>query len=279
MTARIAKYTPQILDALREAGVTATFFIIGVNGELNPDLLRREVAEGHEIGNHTFTHPNISLISPAQFELELSATQRLLAAVVGRQSLMFRPPFGTDSEPETADQLRQIELASRQGYVIVGMQIDPDDWQRPGVDEIVQRTVSQAETRGRQRDSASRFRRRPQPDGAGASPDHQALRGRGFQFVTVSDLLGRSRDEMMPPVPPDTFWQIWTDRLAFGALNLAAVTIHWLFLLGIVLGIARLMFIGILAVYQRWRARSAGLSIRHTRLPWRSWCPPTTKKK
>ena len=61
---------------------------------------------------------------------------------MGRQSLMFRPPFGTDSEPETTDQLRQIELASKQGYLIVGMQIDPDDWQRPGVDEIVQRTVA-----------------------------------------------------------------------------------------------------------------------------------------
>ncbi|MGA2405028.1 MAG: polysaccharide deacetylase family protein, partial [Syntrophobacteraceae bacterium] len=112
------RYTPQILDALHEAGVPATFFIIGVNGELNPALLRREVAEGHEIGNHTFTHPNISLISQTQFELELSATERLLGAVVGRQSLMFRPPFGTDSEPETTDQLHKIELASQQGYLI-----------------------------------------------------------------------------------------------------------------------------------------------------------------
>ena len=69
---------------------------------------------------------------------------------------------------------------------------------------------------------------------------------------SVSELLGRSRDEVMPPVTPDSLWQIWTDRLAFGVLNLTAVIIHWLFLLGIVLGIARLMFIGVLAVYQRW---------------------------
>ena len=83
----------------------------------------------------------------------------------------------------------------------------------------------------------------------------EALRSHGFQFVTVSELMGRTRDEVMPLVPPDSLWQIWADRLAFGVLNLAAVIIHWLFLMGIVLGIARLMFIGVLAVYQRWRSR------------------------
>jgi cellulose synthase/poly-beta-1,6-N-acetylglucosamine synthase-like glycosyltransferase/peptidoglycan/xylan/chitin deacetylase (PgdA/CDA1 family)/spore germination protein YaaH len=251
------RYTPQILDALHKAGVPATFFVIGVNGELNPDLLRREVSEGHEIGNHTFTHPNIALISPAQFQLELSATQRLLAAVVGRQSLMFRPPFATDSEPETVDQLHQIELASRQGYLIVGMQIDPDDWQRPGVDEIVKRTVAGAKS-GEGNVILLHDSGGDRNQTVLALPlIIDALRGLGFQFVTVSELLGRSRDEVMPPVPPDSLWQLWTDRLAFGVLNLAAVTVHWLFLLGIVLGIARLMFIGPLAVYQRWCKRRA----------------------
>jgi cellulose synthase/poly-beta-1,6-N-acetylglucosamine synthase-like glycosyltransferase/peptidoglycan/xylan/chitin deacetylase (PgdA/CDA1 family)/spore germination protein YaaH len=250
-----ARFTPQILDILREAGAPATFFIIGINGERNPDLLRREVAEGHELGNHTFTHPNITLISQAQFELELSATERLLAAVVGRQSLMFRPPFGEDSEPETADQLHQIELASSRGYLIVGMQIDPDDWRRPGVDEIVQRTVKTAVSgegnvillhdSGGDRSQTVR-----------ALPlIIKALRSYGFQFVTVSELMGLSRDKVMPPIPPDSLWQIWTDRLAFSLLNLATVIIHWLFLLGIVLGIARLTFIGLLAVYQNWRRR------------------------
>ncbi len=249
------RFTPQILDALHEAGVPATFFIIGVNGELHPELLRRELAEGHEIGNHTFTHPNIALISRAQFELELSATERLLAAVIGRQSLMFRAPFGEDSEPETVDQIHQIELASSEGYLLVGMQIDPDDWQRPGVDEIVQRTVSMAE-RGEGNVILLHDSGGDRSQTVQALPlIIEALRSHGFQFVTVSELMGRTRDEVMPLVPPDSLWQIWADRLAFGVLNLAAVIIHWLFLMGIVLGIARLMFIGVLAVYQRWRSR------------------------
>lgn len=251
------RYTPQILDALREAGVPATFFIIGVNGELNPALLRREVDEGHEIGNHTFTHPNISSISSTQFQLELSATQRLLASAVGRHSLLFRPPYAVDAEPETIDQIRPIEWAAEQGYLVVGMQIDPDDWQRPGVDEIVRRTVEEAE-RGEGNMILLHDSGGDRAQTVEAIPKIvEALRGRGFQFVTVSDLLGRNRDAVMPPVPPDGLWQTWLDGAAFGVINWSAAFVHWLFLLGIVLGIARLLFIGVLALYQRWGKRRA----------------------
>ncbi|MDS4026173.1 MAG: glycosyltransferase [Candidatus Contendobacter sp.] len=252
-----SRYTPQILDALRAAGVPATFFIVGVNGELNPDLLRREVAEGHEIGNHTFTHPNISTISPTQFQLELSATQHLLASAVGRRSLLFRPPYAVDAEPETIDQVRPIELAKEQGYLVVGMQIDPDDWERPGVDEIVRRTVAEAE-RGEGNMILLHDAGGDRSQTVQAIPRIvEELRKRGFQFVSVSDLLGRNRDEVMPLVPPENAWQTWLDGAAFGVLNGFATAIHWLFLIGIVLGIARLVFIGALALYQRWNQRRA----------------------
>lgn len=251
------RYTPKILAALREAGVPATFFIIGANGEMNPDLLRREVEEGHEIGNHTFTHPNISFISPRQFQLELSATQRLLASVVGRQSLLFRPPYGTDSDPETVDQVRQIEPASEKGYLIVGIRIDPDDWQRPGVDEIVRRTVEAAE-QGEGNVILLHDSGGDRSQTVEALPlIVQALRKRGFQFATVSELLGRTRDEVMPPVLPESLWRSWWDSIAFGVLKLTGVTIQWLFLMGIILGIARVLLIGALAVRQWWRALHA----------------------
>jgi peptidoglycan-N-acetylglucosamine deacetylase len=251
------EYTPRILDALKQANVSGTFFITGANGNLFPDLLRRELAEGHEIGNHTFTHPDISVISPTQLLLELSATQRLLASAVGRHSLLFRPPYAVDAEPETADQVSAIELTSEQGYLSVGMQIDPEDWRRPGVDEIVRRVVAAAD-RGDGNVILLHDAGGERNQTVEAIPGIvEALRGRGFQFVTIAQLLGRSRDDVMPPVAAEERWQTWIDRLGFGAINATAVTVHWLFLLGIVLGIARLLIIGTLALYQHWRSRRA----------------------
>ena len=249
------RYTPQILDALHSAGVPATFFIIGTNGEMNPELLRREVAEGHEIGNHTFTHPDISAISSSQFQLELSATQHLLASTVGRYTVFFRPPYAVDSEPETIDEMRPIEFAAAKGYLVVGMQIDPDDWERPGVEEIVRRTVEQAES-GEGNIILLHDAGGDRSQTIQAIPKIvQALHARNFQFVNISDLLGQSRDQVMPLVPSANLWQTWLDRAAFGVMNWVTTIIHWLFLLSIVLGIARLLFIGILALFQRWGKR------------------------
>jgi cellulose synthase/poly-beta-1,6-N-acetylglucosamine synthase-like glycosyltransferase/peptidoglycan/xylan/chitin deacetylase (PgdA/CDA1 family)/spore germination protein YaaH len=249
--------TPDILDILKQAKVPATFFIIGVNGEEYPDLLRREVAEGHELGNHTFTHPNIATIPPVQFRLELSATQRLFESVVGRQSHLFRPPYAEDAEPETPDQVRPLELARERGYITVGMKVDPGDWQRPGAPAIVQRTIDQLE---RHQGNIVLLH-----DGGGDRSETiealplliTQLRQRGYRFVAVSDLIGRTRDEVMPPLSATERWGAWTDRAAFGALWVAISALHWLFLGGIVLGAARLVFIGALAARQTWHARHA----------------------
>ncbi len=249
--------TPAILDVLAAAKVPATFFIIGVNGEEHPELLRREVAEGHEIGNHTFTHPNIAVITPMQFRLELSATQRLFESVVGRQSHLFRPPYAEDAEPETPDEVRPLELAAERGYITVGMKVDPGDWQRPGVDAIVRRTIDQLERH--QGDVVLLH------DGGGDRSETIAalptliaqLRQRGYRFVGIADLLGRKRDEVMPSVSAGERWGAWTDAAAFGVVYVGIAAIHWLFLAGIILGGARLLFVGALAVRQKWHARRA----------------------
>jgi cellulose synthase/poly-beta-1,6-N-acetylglucosamine synthase-like glycosyltransferase/peptidoglycan/xylan/chitin deacetylase (PgdA/CDA1 family)/spore germination protein YaaH len=250
-------FTPLILDALREAKVPATFFIIGSNGQMHPELLRQMVNEGHEIGNHTFTHPNISTISPRQFQLELSATQHLLASEVGRYSMLFRPPYAVDAEPETIDQVRPMELAAKQGYVIVGMQIDPDDWQRPGTDQIVKRVVEGAES-GEGNIVLLHDSGGDRTQTIKAIPRIvEELHKRGFEFVSVAQLLGRSRDEIMPPVSRENQLRIWLDGAGFTLINWAGTAVNWLFLLGIILGISRLMFVGTLAVYQHWRERNA----------------------
>ena len=96
-----SEWTPKILDILKEHQVLATFFIVGSSAESHPDLIQRILEEGHELGNHTFTHPNLSDISDHQIRLELNATRRLLEGLTGRSLLFFRPPYNADSNPET----------------------------------------------------------------------------------------------------------------------------------------------------------------------------------
>jgi len=251
------EYTPAILDELKKANAPATFFVVGLSGELHPNLLKRELAEGHEIGNHTFSHPNIANITDTQFRLELRATQFLFESVLGRDTLLFRPPFAEDSEPVTPDEVRPLELVNDLGYVTVGMLIDPKDWQQPGVDVIVKETLAKAESGAGSvvllHDSGGQ-----RSQTVAALPLLiAALRQRGFELVTVSALMGKSRDEMMPLVPGNMWWQTWAGRAAFAAINFGVSAIHFLFLTGIALGIARLIFIGALAVIEHWRERHA----------------------
>ncbi len=122
------RWTPKILDVLKEKNVPATFFIVGVAGSQWPELLKREYAEGHEVGNHTYTHPNFDEISHTQLRWELNLTQRLIESTLGVKSILFRPPYGIDHQPEYAEEVAQLPIAQDMGYVIVGQKIDPHDW-------------------------------------------------------------------------------------------------------------------------------------------------------
>ncbi|MEI9899991.1 MAG: polysaccharide deacetylase family protein [Hyphomicrobium sp.] len=120
-----AEWTPKVLDILKAKGVKATFFVIGENGEANPGLVQRVLAEGHEIGNHTFTHPNIAQASAEGARLELNATQRLVQALTGRSIRLFRPPFFGDAEPSTPEEITAVKLAQSLGYATVGCASTP----------------------------------------------------------------------------------------------------------------------------------------------------------
>jgi peptidoglycan-N-acetylglucosamine deacetylase len=253
------EWTPRILDALKQANAPATFFVIGLNAEQYPGLLRREVAEGHELGNHTFTHPNIANISNTQFGFELSATRVLMESIVGRRTYLFRPPYAEDAEPVTPDQVRPLEAVSDRGYLTVGMKVDSKDWQRPGVDRIVD-AVIQGATDSKDPGNIILLH----DSGGDRSETIEALpilisemRKRGFEFVLVSDLLGKSRDEVMPLIDTRSQWRAMADRAAFDVINFSIKLIRWLFLIGIILGIARLLFIGTLAVIEHQRERHA----------------------
>jgi len=131
------KWTPKILDVLKEKNVPATFFVIGLSANKWPQLLRREYAEGHEIGNHTYSHPDWENpnLSNTQIRWELNLTERLIESVVGAKPLLFRPPYGIDHQPEFAEEVAHLPTAQEMGYIIVGQKVDPHDWKRlsPGV--------------------------------------------------------------------------------------------------------------------------------------------------
>jgi len=254
------EWTPAILDILKQENVLGTFFVIGKNGQAHPDLLRRIVAEGHELGNHTFTHPNLGEIPGPITDLELNATQRLIESVTGRSTVLFRPPYFGDAEADKPEEVEPAIRAEKLGYIIVGLRIDPGDW-KPGItaDEIVQKTIDKAmdnnpETRGQVvllhdsgGDRAATIEALPRLI-------HE-LRARGFKFVPVSTLGGWSRDQVMPLLPPSQSVYTRTDALAFLFLSTGGWLLQWAFIIGIVLGLVRLGVIGALAFAQWLRSR------------------------
>jgi cellulose synthase/poly-beta-1,6-N-acetylglucosamine synthase-like glycosyltransferase/peptidoglycan/xylan/chitin deacetylase (PgdA/CDA1 family)/spore germination protein YaaH len=250
-----ARYTPQVLDILHQYQVPATFFIVGLNGDLNAGLLQRIVEEGHEIGNHTFTHPNIATISRQQLLLEMNTTERLFESRLGRRSVLFRPPYAEDIEPETPDQVQPLLLTSDLGYYTIGMQIDPNDWRNPGVDQIVNATLDSA-VHGAGHIVLLHDSGGDRSQTVAALPRIiEGLRAHGFTLVTVSDLLGLQRDTVMPPLSRQERLGARLTEVGFLLINWGNATIHYLFITGIVLGILRLLCIGALAVRERLSSR------------------------
>ncbi|WP_431636114.1 glycosyltransferase [Dyella sp. KULCS107] len=251
-------WTPKILDILKAKHVPATFFIIGENAEASPRLVQRMVNEGHDVGNHTFTHPNLGETSPGITALELNATQRLFEALTGRSMRLFRAPYFGDAEPTTSDELVPIEQAQAMGYIAVGLHIDPDDWQRPPVDKIVQSVLDQVHHQSPDRQSRVVLLH----DGGGnrantvaALPQIiDALRAEGYDFVTVSALAGLTRDQGMPPLTIGSLSQ-WADRSVFLTLGWFGHFLNALFLTAIWLGVARLLLLGGLGLLNWYRDR------------------------
>ncbi|MDP1027556.1 glycosyltransferase [Sphingomonas sp. KR1UV-12] len=251
-------WTPPMLDILEQAHVPATFFVIGENALEHPQLLRRMVADGDEIGNHTYTHPNLADTGEHTTRLELNATQRLIEAYTGRSTTLFRAPYFGDAEPTTADEIGPALLAQDQGYTVVGLHVDPNDWQRPGTDAIVSQVVSQVEAAT----PTSSGNVILLHDGGGdraqtvaALPQIiRALRARGYRFVTASELVGVSPAVAMPRVTGRDLLAVRTDVAVFVVLAIVAGVLAWLFYLAIALGIARAVLLAGLAWWQaRWQ--------------------------
>ncbi|MDR0476316.1 MAG: glycosyltransferase [Desulfobulbaceae bacterium] len=194
------KWTPQILDILRAKNVKATFFMIGANMAKYPEIVRRVLAEGHMIGVHTYSHPNIAQVSAERAHLEYNATQRLLESITGHATTLFRPPYNADTNPHEQEELVPIELAQEMGYLTVTEDIDPEDWDRPGVDAVLKRIQNGRMSRGNVVLLHDAGGDRSQT--VAALPlviDY--LNARGDRILPLPELLGIPAEELMPTVP------------------------------------------------------------------------------
>lgn len=251
-------WTPKILDILRDKKVPATFFVIGENANRYPQILSREFHEGHEIGNHTYTHePFVEGTPTSRLQWELNLTERLIEAQLGVKTVFFRPPYGIDHQPETADEVSVFPVAQSMGYMLIGARIDPHDWgdvgggAPPSASTIVQRVMADAS-----KGSIMMFH-----DGGGDRSQTVAalpqvidgLRAAGYEIVPVSELVNQTRAQVMPPVTGRELWAARADGFIFGLFFLFRVGIAAVFIFGILLVSGRAIIIGLLALAEKLR--------------------------
>jgi peptidoglycan-N-acetylglucosamine deacetylase len=255
------KWTPKILDILKEKKVKGTFMMIGAEAQENIGLMQRVKREGHEIGNHTYFHPDISEISPQQLDIQIKLTERLFASKLNVQPLYFRPPYDIDEEPDTDDQAAPAYRVQQLGLTIVGNKIDTHDWEpiKKSPAEISQIVLDQLET----------MKVKPQfrgsiillHDGGGDRSATVAalpllidtLRAHGYKIVPVSALMGMTTAQVMPSLTWRQYVRSIPDSIAFSALSIIGRFIVLVFFLGDILMSARLIIVGIFAIIDRLR--------------------------
>jgi cellulose synthase/poly-beta-1,6-N-acetylglucosamine synthase-like glycosyltransferase/peptidoglycan/xylan/chitin deacetylase (PgdA/CDA1 family)/spore germination protein YaaH len=254
------RWTPAILDTLRSRHVTATFFMIGDEVASHYSLTRRVLHDGNEIGNHTFTHPNLAVTSAWWTRLQLDATNRLFEAIVGRRTILLRTPYLGDNDPSTPDELVPIAIASKLGYITVGVSVDGEDWQpRVTANEIVL-NVLEGRDQAEARDAGDVVLLH---DGGGDRSRTVAvlgrlidsLRVRGDTIVSLGQLAGLSPDAVMPPVTGRSSYTRLLELAMFGGISILELGFYWAFFAAILLGMARLLVVLVLAGVQRFRHR------------------------
>src|SRR5213080_295315 len=181
-----AKLTPKLLDLLAAHHIKATFFLIGQNVAENPEIVAREVREGHEIANHSWSHPNLAKMSDDGVRGQLRKTEDAIRSAIGNRPTLMRPPYGSIST-------RQKKWINHEfGYKIVLWDVDPLDWRRPGPNVVCNRIVKNT------RAGSIVLAHDIHPGTIEAMPCVlNQLEAKGFKFVTVSELIA-----METPIPP-----------------------------------------------------------------------------
>jgi cellulose synthase/poly-beta-1,6-N-acetylglucosamine synthase-like glycosyltransferase/peptidoglycan/xylan/chitin deacetylase (PgdA/CDA1 family)/spore germination protein YaaH len=251
------RWTPQILDILEREHVPATFFVVGENAEAHPGLIAREWNEGMEIGNHSFTHPE--QMGPLRTKLELDATQRVIEAVTGHMTTLFRAPNRADSEPATEADFAPIWQSHLLGYLFIGESNDPTDW-LPGItsSQIVKSVMDYVDN-PKHDDTKDNGNCILLHDAGGDTRAETVkalpqiidrLKAEGYTFVPVSALIGKPKSVVFPAVTGKQRWTVAFDRLFFDVTYWMGNGLTALFLIVITLGIGRILVMGVLASRQ-----------------------------
>jgi cellulose synthase/poly-beta-1,6-N-acetylglucosamine synthase-like glycosyltransferase len=197
----------------------------------------------------------------------LNLTERLFASLLGVRTTLMRPPYAIDEEPDTADQVRPLEIPQEMGYITVGNRIDPNDWSenpRRSAEQISAYILSHLPP-CRQENLRCGNIVLLHDGGGNRSETVRALpmiidgiRARGYEIAPVYELLGKTRADVMAPLPAGELWAARLDRLGFWIFDAGIISITWIFLLGDLLMTGRLLFIGAAAVYDRVREKIFG---------------------
>lgn len=172
------KYTSQLLDTLAEKQARATFFLVGRSVQANPDLVRREVAEGHAVGNHTWSHPDLSKLGTDQISQELQSTADAVEAASGVRPTLVRPPYGATSDTVTS-------VLSQRNEPAILWNVDTEDWKNKDSAMTSERALAGA------RPGAILLMHDIHASTVSAVPGIvDSLRAAGYTLVTVPDLLG-----------------------------------------------------------------------------------------
>ncbi|MET4921649.1 glycosyltransferase [Streptomyces sp. PSRA5] len=135
------EWTPKVLDKLKEYDAHAVFFVTGTMASRHPELVRRMVDEGHEIGLHTFNHPDLAYQTRSRIDWELTQNQLVLAGAAGIRTSLFRPPYSSFADAMDDKSWPVTEYIGSLGYITVLNNTDSEDWKRPGVSEIIERAT------------------------------------------------------------------------------------------------------------------------------------------
>jgi cellulose synthase/poly-beta-1,6-N-acetylglucosamine synthase-like glycosyltransferase/peptidoglycan/xylan/chitin deacetylase (PgdA/CDA1 family) len=239
------RWTPKIAAALRRLDAPATFFVVGSQVVRHPDVVRRLHRDGFELGNHTFTHADVAALPGWEKRLQLGLTDNTLAGTVGLRPRLFRPPYSSVPGATPQRQADALAEVARRGYEVVLADFNGEDWRRPGVDEIVAAATPQGNRGGivlmhdggGDRSQTVRAIERLVP----------ALRARGFEFVTVSELAGIPREQVEVRVDG---WGRMRGHLLIGTLGVARWTtsiLAWLLLVVALLFVARVFLLLVFA--------------------------------